>query len=310
MFPKKVCTIIIPAYNMEKFIKRTLFSVIANKDYAKYINIVVINDGSTDNTQKVVEKMASEHEGIYLINKENNNWGSVINYAKHNNVLNSEYTMILDADDTISRKFSKMLVDIVQKQDIDIAVFNTRIYYYKKLSVIINPKWFTKNQEKPFVPVLIPCSIVFKTKLLLESNDLVEGVSYQDYPMFCDMLSRSKKTKLISRVLGLYWYSRPGNTMTKPWGEKRLSQELILLDQLRKQGNDFLFAARVLLPGYLPGLSKANLVLKINENDYKKVIKCSSHFFKMIFKNRIKLSIKNKSVVFTKEETTICKRDN
>jgi cellulose synthase/poly-beta-1,6-N-acetylglucosamine synthase-like glycosyltransferase len=88
-------TILIPAYNVSKYIFDTLTSV-NNINYPKEkLNVIVVNDGSTDNTLEIIKKF----KGIKLINKTNGGKASALNVGIKN--ISSDYTLILDADTLI-----------------------------------------------------------------------------------------------------------------------------------------------------------------------------------------------------------------
>ncbi|WP_146149241.1 glycosyltransferase family 2 protein, partial [Mycoplasma mycoides] len=53
---KKLCTIIIPCYNMQDFLNKCLDSIYQNKESEKYLDVLIIDDGSTDNTIKIANK--------------------------------------------------------------------------------------------------------------------------------------------------------------------------------------------------------------------------------------------------------------
>lgn len=97
----KSFTIIIPSFNAENEIKHCLDSIIDLNYEKKAIKVYVIDDGSTDNTESIVNLYISKYQYINFIKKTNNQWGSVINYAKHHKLIQSDLVLILDADDKL-----------------------------------------------------------------------------------------------------------------------------------------------------------------------------------------------------------------
>lgn len=90
-------SVIIPVYNGEQFIETAINSVI-NQTYTNY-EIIVVNDGSVDNTREIVNKIAFKNEKIKLINKEN----AGVSVARNIGVRETtgEYLTFLDADDKL-----------------------------------------------------------------------------------------------------------------------------------------------------------------------------------------------------------------
>lgn len=84
----KILTVAICAYNMEKYIERALKSCIIEN--IEKIEVLIMNDGSTDNTAKIAQKYCEKYPGSFvLINKENGGWGSNINQAVQ--IANGKY---------------------------------------------------------------------------------------------------------------------------------------------------------------------------------------------------------------------------
>jgi teichuronic acid biosynthesis glycosyltransferase TuaG len=116
-------SVIIPAYNAEKFIEKTLLSVI-NQTFLNF-EVIVTNDGSTDNTQDVVEKFIKKYPNylIKIINQSNNGIASARNTAINNS--NGLYLAFLDADDIwYSDKLKKSYYILLNERHIDVLYHN------------------------------------------------------------------------------------------------------------------------------------------------------------------------------------------
>ena len=294
MAETKLCTVIIPAYNMCKYRDKALSSIFANKNNEKYLDILVVNDGSSDQIISKINELQKNHKNLYLHNKGNGNWGSVINYVKHNKLVNSKYAFVLDGDDWIKKNFVNALIQITRKKDFDLIAFNLTVIYHKNLRINIDPNLLSKKSNKPIIPMLVPCGIVFKTELFYETSDLVEKASYQDYPMYIQLIEKAQSIKLSSRSVSVYWYSRPGNTMSSEWNAKRIADEKTLFDELEKINKGYTFIFRLSLPNYVQNLKTSGCVLKINKSDYLNEIKKSSLFYKTVMNYCIKKALKLK----------------
>ncbi len=114
-------SVIIPIHNAEKFLKQTVQSVL--NQGLKEFEIILVNDGSTDDSIKICEKFSNQDDRIKLINQIN----SGVSVARNNGLLhvNGEYVFFMDADDTLDSEFLKTSYEIAKKkEDNDIVVIS------------------------------------------------------------------------------------------------------------------------------------------------------------------------------------------
>ncbi|MEE0963578.1 MAG: glycosyltransferase family A protein [Ruminococcus bromii] len=113
----KIVSVIIPAYNAEMTVKRCVESI-QNQTY-KSLEIIVINDGSTDKTAECVSELAVGDKRIKLISIDNNG----VSHARNVGIDNAsgDYITFVDSDDTIDAEMYECLVDLMDKYDADIT---------------------------------------------------------------------------------------------------------------------------------------------------------------------------------------------
>lgn len=116
---KKQISIIIPTYNMQKYLGKCLDSLLIPE--IEEVEILVVNDGSSDNSLNIALRYQELYpESIVVINKENGNYGSCINAALPKTT--GRYIKILDADDTFDiNEFSKF-VNLLHSVDDDVVI--------------------------------------------------------------------------------------------------------------------------------------------------------------------------------------------
>lgn len=119
---EKILSICIPSYNVECYIQKTLDSIIKS-NYLELLDIIVVNDGSTDNTEKIANEFESRYtDSIRVINKTNGGYGSVLNVGLKNAV--GKYFCLLDGDDWYeTAEFDKTLEFIINN-DCDLFICN------------------------------------------------------------------------------------------------------------------------------------------------------------------------------------------
>ena len=113
-------SVIIPVYNVEKYLSKCLDSVI--EQTFKDIEIICINDGSTDNSQNILQEYAKKDNRIMVVNQEN----SGLSVARNIGIAkaSADYISFIDADDFIHPNFLKILYNVIQETKSDIAGCN------------------------------------------------------------------------------------------------------------------------------------------------------------------------------------------
>lgn len=123
MFLDKMVSVIIPAYNAALYLEKCVCSVI-EQDY-KAIEIIVINDGSKDETLSIGEKLKNTDTRIKVINQINKGSSAARNAGLK--ACNGEYVFFLDSDDWIDKNCISTLVSTISRDNTDIVFFD----YYK-----------------------------------------------------------------------------------------------------------------------------------------------------------------------------------
>lgn len=115
-------TVAIPAYNEQKTLRPTVESVLSLEYPKGKIEIIIINDGSKDNTQKIAEQIIKENpsSNIKLINKENSGKGAALNSALK--IARGEFFACLDADSFVDSKTLKKMLKLYENEDQNLAI--------------------------------------------------------------------------------------------------------------------------------------------------------------------------------------------
>lgn len=139
-----VVSIIIPAYNSEKFIRRCLDSVV-NQIY-KNIEIIVVDDASTDNTEKIIKEYAEKDNRIRPFYSSENKG---VSFSRNIGLKAStgEYIMFVDSDDELTKDAIRRMVDIANKYNSD---------YVDSYQII---KYAKNNKEYMFTEFKLPKNI-------------------------------------------------------------------------------------------------------------------------------------------------------
>lgn len=123
---KPLVTVAIAAYNVEKYIKNGIKSVLLQS--YKNIEVILVDDGSTDNTPKICDEIAKFDSRVKVIHKENGGLGSARNVGIDN--ASGEFLYFFDIDDSIEPNLIEENVKMAQKKDVDLIIFG----YYARYS--------------------------------------------------------------------------------------------------------------------------------------------------------------------------------
>lgn len=127
---EKILSVIIPAYNMEKYINECVESFIGST-YFNDIEILIVNDGSKDNTLNIAMELCENYpQSIRVIDKENGGHGSAINCGTSQCL--GKYFKVVDADDWVDTKEFDKLVGRLFEIDVDCVICNYSEYFESK----------------------------------------------------------------------------------------------------------------------------------------------------------------------------------
>lgn len=126
-------SVIIPAYNVEKYIEQCVRSVMDQT--LREIEIIVINDGSTDSTLAIIRQLSQEDSRIIVVEQENKGLSSTRNVGLK--LSRGKYIQHLDGDDWIDYKYLEDAYYFAEKHNLDILVFDYLKYYSENNMVYI-----------------------------------------------------------------------------------------------------------------------------------------------------------------------------
>jgi len=140
-------SIIIPVYNAEKFITRCVQSILDQAQGLSNIEIVIINDGSTDNSPAILKKLEQDHDIIKLYEQKNSGEGYTRNVGLEK--ANGKYIWFIDADDYIDGTILQHIYDTLNSQNPEAILFGYKtvdLEGVKVSEVGYNNDVLTRNQ--------------------------------------------------------------------------------------------------------------------------------------------------------------------
>ncbi|MDR2646291.1 MAG: glycosyltransferase [Holosporaceae bacterium] len=178
-------SIIIPVYNAEKFLRRCLTSVV--RQTLRNIEIICVNDGSTDDSRLLLEEFAAADDRIVVVHQDNKGQGAARNFAM--TIAKGEYIGFVDSDDWIELNYFEKLYTAAQKHNADLACCGiTRRYpssrvrkklYIKEEKLYRSPVEKYKITESPR-KCYVYNKIYRKSELDAHEIRFPEGVCFED----------------------------------------------------------------------------------------------------------------------------------
>ena len=182
---EKILTISIASYNIEKFIRNTVDSLLVPQILEK-IEVFIVDDGSVDNTLKIAREYEKKYPNIFhAVHKDNGGYGSTVNYSISH--ATGKYFKLLDGDDWFCSENLIEFVTFLEKQNADIVLSPYKqVFVKEEKEVISRPENFFEGTKKltdvSFENVLVMHCLCTKTKLLQEQKKkITEHCFYTDY---------------------------------------------------------------------------------------------------------------------------------
>lgn len=219
-------SIIIPVYNVENYLTCCLESVI----YQTFNNyeIIIVNDGSTDNSLSIIKNYSNKYRNIRVINQKNQGQSVARNRALE--IANGEYIYFLDSDDYIEKNTLEMLYAESKQNNLDLLMFDGDDVYESFASdkmkfgsnyiksgnypnVVDGKKMFIDLMENKDY-TCSPC-LLFVKRELLEKKSLrfYEGIIQEDELFTFELILSSTRVKHINKVF-FHRRIRQNSTMT------------------------------------------------------------------------------------------------
>lgn len=215
----KTLSIIIPTYNMEKYLERCILSMTNNTKLLNDIEIVIVNDGSTDESLTIAKKYRKFYpKTILIIDKENGGHGSTINEGIK--ISKGKYLKVVDADDWIDIDSFETFVNDLKTIDTD-AVVTNYVYenVYENSYEIVTYSNFENYKKYKFSDMLngyFPIhSITYKRDILLDNNiKLDEKTFYVDMEYLMYPLPFINDFTYLNCNLYRYFIGRPDQSVS------------------------------------------------------------------------------------------------
>ncbi len=238
MLSRDKVSIVVPVYNVEKYISKCIDSILS-QSYDD-IEVLIVNDGSTDNSDQIVRQYAKKDSRIKYFTQKNSGLSS----ARNTGIKNSsgEYICFVDSDDWVSRDYIEKMHSLMVNDGSDMAICGM-CYIYADGKVKKNTPVIKRNRcinKKEAIACLLEgkeykfhaVNKMYKKRLFTDNNILFPtGKVYEDMFTTYRLMLRTKKVSLVKDSLYYYLQNRDGSILHQAFNKKRLDM-LKVLDEI------------------------------------------------------------------------------
>lgn len=189
-------SVIIPVYNVEKYIEKCLDSVL--NQTLQDIEIIIVNDGSTDSSKEKINNYLKKYDGkIKYLEKENGGLSSARNFGIP--YASGEYIAFLDSDDYIESNAYEEMYNLAKKEDLSLVQCGFIWEYPKKKK--IGKVDICKNKKEMIEKGRVEAwNKLIKRKILIEQKiEFPEGLRYEDLEFFYKLVPYLNKVSYINK---------------------------------------------------------------------------------------------------------------
>lgn len=229
-------SVIVPVYNVEKYIVKCLDSIISqtNQDF----ELIVVNDGTKDNSQKIIDEYVKKYPlKVKSFIKENGGLSDARNYGVER--ANGEYIVFVDSDDFINERLLEKLDEEIKKYNsLDVIGYNfvDMNENYEQIRVTTRPKKSNINGQEAISSLILDkqyfepaWGFAYNLKYWKENNfKYIKGLYHEDFALTPLVILKAKKVSFID--FDGYYYITTQNSITRNSNiekEERLAKDLL-----------------------------------------------------------------------------------
>lgn len=304
-------SLVMPVYNVEKFLNKALTSV-ENQTFTDF-EMIIVDDGSNDKSCEIAEEFCNKNSNFKLIKQENSGPAAARNTGVSH--CKGQYIAFMDSDDYLEKNFLEELYNLAQKTGADITCCNFNMYFpNKNLKIYMPfnslPGVYTKSKalRKLILDISVHYFIwnkLYKKELFLERNIKFDNMYFEDISTSPRLFYFAKTVAFTSKAL--YNYTMRENSILHSINAKKVNdyiKALGIIKSFLEENNDYekysghvwVYAQRVKFVVYYYII---NLHLKaLNFKGFGKNISCAMKSINYFTDKKISGNIENIDVPY------------
>ncbi|MED4230140.1 glycosyltransferase family 2 protein [Priestia megaterium] len=229
-------SVIVPIYNVEELLPKCLRSIINQS--LKNIEIILVNDGSTDSSGNICERFAEKDNRIKIIHKKNGGLSDARNAGL--DIATGRYIGFVDSDDYIHKDMYKILLEAIVSHECDIAEGGYKEVYADEVisqeSILVSEKIYEKKSALVSAIVDHHCRTYVWNKLY--KRELWKDIRFPYGKLFEDTFTTYKVINQSSKIIKLdrtlyYYYQRENSIVNSKFTVRKLDQHEALDEMMQ-----------------------------------------------------------------------------
>ena len=296
-------SVLVPMYNTEKTISRCIKSIL-RQTYTN-LEIVLLDDGSQDNTYNIANKFAKQDSRIKLLHKVNEkNISKTRNYLLNN--YSGDYVVWVDSDDVLHKKYVEKLYTTITSKNADLGICGFNLMF---ANLLLCRPLFAKTKvfenEKIYSNVILNHRVGFMLWNKIFKHEIIKDIRFdesvgfgEDFAFVYKYLKQTEKVAYNNDKLYKY-IVRPGSETTKKFSAKKMTF-VSLLENLVKEENDEFIKNTIYSWLAFTGVSMLFLAKKSKYDNIEDLQKLydTTHTYKNYFKKNKDVKFIHKLIMF------------
>lgn len=215
-------SVIVPVYNVEKYISKCLLSL-KQQTYSN-IEVLIVDDGTKDNSIKIAEEIIGTDSRFKIMHKENGGLGDARNYG----VLHStgDFLSFIDSDDFIDPDFFESAADVIEKENCDLVIFDFIRYFSDEKQIVKKCNFVKLDKYSAVRTISNACNKIIRKSVWVD-NDLCfpVGLWYEDIAVIPAILSYTSKIGYVEH--SHYYYRMRDESITNQSGYNKKVMDIL-----------------------------------------------------------------------------------
>ena len=200
-------SVVVPVYNVEQYLERCLNSLVGQT--LADIEILVVNDGSKDHSQEIIERFAAEYPGkIRAFQKPNGGLSDARNFGIPH--CRGEYIGFIDSDDYVDTDMFETMYREAERQNADMVACDY-VKEYSTQTQVVHARAYTSSKDMFIGGLASACNKIYRREIITENHlEFPRGLIYEDTEFFCKLIPLVEKCGYVAKPF-VHYVQRSGS---------------------------------------------------------------------------------------------------